>query len=61
MKSLIEKFLIKLVLPVIGMLFEEAMKLILEAISDDSLDKKNKVDYVVQGVTDKIDTINNVI
>ena len=61
MKSLIEKFLIKLVLPVIGLLFEEAMKLVLEAISDESLDKKDKVNYVVNGVTDKIDTIKNVI
>ncbi|MDX9703868.1 MAG: hypothetical protein RBU23_12625 [Candidatus Auribacterota bacterium] len=61
MKNVIGKFLIKLVLPIIGLLFEEAMKLILEAVGDDSMDSKQKVRYVVQGVTDKIGAIDQII
>jgi len=57
MKKFIGKFLVKLILPIVANLFEEAMKLILEAISDDALSSKSKVSYVVQGMSDKIDSI----
>lgn len=61
MKTLFTKFLVKLILPIIALLFEEAVKLILEAISDDGMSRNQKVQYVVRGVSDRIDTIDRTI
>ncbi|MCD6460763.1 hypothetical protein J7L67_08875 [bacterium] len=57
MKTFLTKFLVKLFLPILANLFEEAVKLILEAISDESLSSNSKTRYVLQGLTDKIDSI----
>ena len=57
MKSFLSKFLVKLILPIVANLFEEGIKLILEAVSDDAMSSKSKVSYVIQGMSDKIDSI----
>ena len=57
MKKFLGKFLVKLILPMVASMFEEAIKLILEAISDETLCSKSKISYVIQGISDKIDSI----
>ncbi len=59
MKRLLIKLLVGFLLPIIGSLFEESMKLMLEAINDEGLNNRDKIRYVVQGVTDKLGDIEN--
>ena len=57
MKRLLIRLLVGFLLPILGSLFEEAMKLMLEAMNDDRLANRDKVRYVVQGITDKLGDI----
>ncbi len=57
MQKFFERLLAKIVLPLVGLLLEEGIKLILEAISDDSMNQKDRVYYVMDGVTNKMDEI----
>ena len=47
---MLRKLFVKIALPVLGTILEEAMILIIEAMKDDSLTEKNKVRYVVDGL-----------
>lgn len=47
----------KIILPIVVTVIEEAIKLIMEAMNDESLDKKEKVKYILNGLTCKIDNI----
>ncbi|RJP57898.1 MAG: hypothetical protein C4541_09160 [Candidatus Auribacter fodinae] len=54
MQKILEKILGRIVLPLVGVLVEEAVKLILESLSDEKLSHKDRVYYVVEGLTSKI-------
>jgi len=54
MKSFLEKILGRIVLPLVGVLVEEAVKLILESLDNNKLSHKDRVYYVVEGLSSKI-------
>ena len=60
MKTILEKLLIKIIMPVFIALIEEAIKLIMEAITNDDLEKKDKIKYVINGITGKIENIDSI-
>jgi len=57
MKSFLGKLLIKIILPIFAAVLEETIKLIMESLSDQSMDNKEKIKYVLNGITFKIDSI----
>lgn len=61
MTALLRKFFFKIAMPILGILLEEAMALIIEALKNDTLNEKSKVQYVVDGMKVKVDEMKDAI
>ena len=59
MQKFFKRLLAKIVFPLVGALLEEGIKLILEAVNDNSMNQKDRVYYVIDGVANKMDEIQN--
>lgn len=55
MKKFLERLFIKIVMPLLAVLLEEAVKLVFEAVGDETLSNRDKVRYVLGGVSEKIE------
>ncbi|MCB1195001.1 hypothetical protein KDK77_02345 [bacterium] len=61
MTALLRKFFFKIAMPILGILLEEAMALIIEALKNETLNEKSKVQYVVDGMKVKVDEMKDAI
>ena len=61
MTALLRKFFFKIAMPILGILLEEAMALIIEALKNETLNEKSKVQYVVDGMKIKVNEIKDTI